>query len=87
MRSIPYSAQCQIHASGWDWFSNKIHRKRIGNMDFYRFKGTVSAFSDFKNKQNSVWSNLFWYAKVYIFWKCIEYTIYWYNTQMLKNIP
>ena len=25
----------------------------------------------------SVWSNVFWYAKVYIFWKFIQYTTHW----------
>ena len=28
-------------------------------------------------KQKSVWSNIFWYVTVCIFWKCIQYTIHW----------
>ena len=36
-----------------------------------RFKGTLKAFNDFKNKQKSIWSNVFWYLKVCIFCKCI----------------
>ena len=50
-------------------------------------KDTLKAFDDFKNKQKSVWSNVFWYVKVCIFWKCIQYTIYWDKTQMLKKFP
>ena len=50
-------------------------------------KDTLKAFDDFKNKQKSVWSNAFWYVKVCIFWKCIQYTIYWDKTQMLKKFP
>ena len=41
----------------------------------------------FKNKQKNVWSNVFWYVKVCTFWKCIQYTIHWDKTQMLKKIP
>ena len=38
-------------------------------------KDTLKAFVDFKNKQQSVWSNFFWYVKVSILWKCIQCTI------------
>ena len=51
------------------------------------FKDTLKAFDDFKNKQKSVRSNVFWYVKVCVFWKCIQYTIHWDKTQMLKKIP
>ena len=40
-------------------------------------KKTLKAFDDFKIKQKSVWSNAFWYIKVYIF-------LY---KSMLKNFP
>ena len=40
-----------------------------------------------KTSNKSVWSNVFWYVKVCIFWKCIQYTIHWDKTQILKNIP
>ena len=50
-------------------------------------KDTLNAFDDFKNKQKSVWSYVFWYVKVCIFWKCIQYTIHWDKTQMLKKFP
>ena len=35
---------------------------------------TLKAFHDFKTYYRSAWSNVFWYVKVYIFWKFIEYT-------------
>ena len=31
--------------------------------------------------------NVFWYVKVYIFWKFIQYTTQWDKTQMLKKFP
>ena len=49
------------------------------------FKDTLEGFNDLKNKQKSVWSNAFWYVKVCIFWKCIQYTIHWDKIQMLKE--
>ena len=33
----------------------------------------------------SVWGNFFWYVKVYIFWKFIQYTMHYDKTQMLKT--
>ena len=57
------------------------------NCTLTKFKDTLKAFDNFKNKQKSVWSNVFWYVKVCIFWKCIQYTIHWDKTQMLKKIP
>ena len=39
-------------------------------------KDTLKVFGNFKYKQKSVWSTVFWYVKVHIFWKCIQYTIY-----------
>ena len=35
----------------------------------------------------SVWSNVFWYVKVCTFWKCIQYSIHWDETQILKRLP
>ena len=49
-------------------------------------KDTLKAFDDFKNKQKSVWSNVFRYVKVCIIWKCVQYTIHWDKIQMLKKI-
>ena len=45
------------------------------------------SFDGFNNKPKSVWSNAFWYVKVCIFWKCIQYTIHWDKTQMLEKFP
>ena len=38
-----------------------------------------------KTSTKSVWSNIFWYAKVYIFWKFIEYTIHWDKNNFLRT--
>ena len=51
----------------------------------YFVKNTLKAFNRFKSKQKSVWSNVFWYVKVFIFWKCIQYTIHRNKTQMSKK--
>ena len=50
-------------------------------------KDTLKAFDDFLKKQKIVWSNVFLYVKVCIFWKCIQYTTPWDKTQMLKKSP
>ena len=42
-------------------------------------------FCDFKSKQKSAWSNVFWYGNVCIFWKFIQHTIHSNKTQMLRN--
>ena len=52
-----------------------------------KIKGTLKALDHFKNKQKSVWSNVFRYVEVCIFWKCIQCTTYWDKTQMLKKFP
>ena len=38
-----------------------------------------------KSSNKSVWSNVFWYVKVCMLWKCIQYTIHWDKTEMLKE--
>ena len=40
---------------------------------------------DFKNKKKCVWSIVFWYVKVCIFWKCIKYTVLWDKAHILKK--
>ena len=50
-------------------------------------KNTLKASDDFKSKWKSTWSNVFRYVKVCIFWKCIQYTIHWDKTQILKKFP
>ena len=40
-----------------------------------------------KNILSLVWSNVFWYVKVCIFWKCIQYTIHCDTMQMLRKFP
>ena len=41
----------------------------------------MTGFDDFKNKQESVKSNVSWY------WKFIQYSKYWDKTEMLKQNP
>ena len=41
----------------------------------------------FKTSNESAWSNVLWYVKVYIFWKFIQCTLRWDKTQMVKKIP
>ena len=38
-----------------------------------------------ETSRKSVWSSVFWYVKVCIFWICIQYTIHWDKTQILKK--
>ena len=45
----------------------------------------MKVFDDFKNNQKGAWSKVSWYGKGCIFWKCIQYTIHWNKTQMLKK--
>ena len=52
---------------------------------YHGLKDTLKAFDDFQNNQKSVWSNAFWYIKVCIFWKCIQWAKYWDKTQLLKK--
>ena len=47
------------------------------NFGMMLIKDTLKAFNGFKNKQKSVWNNVFWYVKVCILLKCIQYTIHW----------
>ena len=49
-------------------------------------KDILKAFDDFRKKGKNVWINVFWYIKVYISWKFVQYTIHWGKTQFLKKI-
>ena len=40
-----------------------------------------------RTSSKTVWSNVLWYVTVCIFWKCIQYTIHWEKTKILKNFP
>ena len=51
----------------------------------HTFKNTLKAFGDFNKKQKCVRSNVFWYVKVCIFWKCIQGIIQWDKTQMVNK--
>ena len=50
-------------------------------------RSTLKVLDNFKNKRKSVRNNAFWYVNVCIFWKCIQYTIHWNKTQILRKIP
>ena len=43
-------------------------------------KNTLKAFENFKNKQQKCRSNVFWYIKLCIFWKCVQYNTHWDKT-------
>ena len=65
-------------------FDHRRREKRVSEEAL--FKNRPKAFGDFKNKQKSVGANIFWYVKMYIFWKFIQYTMHWDKTQMLKKL-
>ena len=54
---------------------------------FWRLRIHWSLWTNLKTNDKSALSNVFWYVKVCIFWKCIQYTIHWDNTQILKKFP
>ena len=56
-------------------------------LQFQKLSEGHTLSTNFKNKQKSVWSNVFWYITVYIIWTCIQYTIHWDKTQMSKKTP
>ena len=55
------------------------------SINFAEHSKKMLTFDDFKNNHKSVWSNVFWYVKVCIFWKFIHYAMHWDKTQMLKE--
>ena len=52
---------------------------------FLRIHRRLSTILKTSNKK--VWSNVFWYVKLWIFWKCIQYTIHWGKAHMLEKFP
>ena len=46
----------------------------------------IEAFDILKTSNKSVWSNVFWYVKIYLFSKFIQYTINLDKTRMLKKL-
>ena len=57
----------------------------ISALDSFSVKDTLKAFDDFKNKQKNVSSKVFFIDTSIIFWKFIQYTIYWEKIQTLKK--
>ena len=53
---------------------------------FIFLQGCTKGFSQFEVMQHkSIWNNAFWYAKVYIFWKFIQYPMHWDKIHVKKN--
>ena len=48
---------------------------------------TPKILYDYKISNKIVPSNVFWFVKLSVFWKCIQYTIHWDKAQMLKKFP
>ena len=63
--------------SVWD-ISKTSH---AGWEGFWRLSSTL------ETSNKSVWSNILWYVKIYIFWKCIQYIIHWDEKQVLRKMP
>ena len=55
--------------------------------EYLLLQNTSSGCFCLKTSNKIVWSNVFCYVKICIFWKCIQYTIQWDKTQILKNFP
>ena len=70
MKYLTLKHDCIISSLSWQ-FLLRIH-------------GRLSTILKTNNK--SVWRNVFWYTKVCIFWKCIQYTTHWDKTNF-KKIP
>ena len=73
------------------WHGKTIRSKILtffgsrSKLPYLKIQWRLSTILETSNK--SVWSNIFWYVKICIFWKCIQYNIHWDNTQVLKKFP
>ena len=73
------------------WYGKTIRSKILtffrsrSKLPYLKIQWRLSTILETSNK--SVWSNIFWYVKICIFWKCIQYKIHWDNTQVLKKSP
>ena len=61
-----------------------FHQRRLFPLVFSMIKNTLKVFDNFekKPKHQSAWSNVFWYAKIHIFWKYTQYSIHWDKTKI-----
>ena len=50
----------------------------------YKLRDNLKAFNDFKNKQKSAWSNVFWYVKVWLL-ESVFNTLYIKKMQILRK--
>ena len=62
----------------WNLFSMKVLI-----ITLLRIHWRLLTILEISNKR--VWSDVFWYLKVCIFWKCIQYTIHWKKTKIWKK--
>ena len=62
-----------------------LHPLKVDDICVSLLKDTLEALDYCKNKQKSVWSNVFWYFKVCIFWKCIQYSKHWDKHNNVKE--
>ena len=62
----------------WNLFSMKVLI-----ITLLRIHWRLLTILEISNKR--VWSDVFWYLKVCIFWKCIQYTRHWKKTQIWKK--
>ena len=72
------------------WGKKVVEFHRLAEKDHARLKwlkDTLKAFFNFGNKQQVYEVIFFWYVKVCIFWKYIQYTIHWDKTQILQKLP
>ena len=53
---------------------------------FLTIYGYSEGFQRFWKQAKSVWSSVFRYVKVCLFFNCIRYTRHWHKTQMLNNL-
>ena len=73
------------------WHGKTIRSKILtffgsrSKLPYLKIQWRLSTILETSNK--SVWSNIFWYVRICIFWKCIQYNIHWDNTQVLKKFP
>ena len=57
---------------------------KSASLDFFYLRIHWGLSTILKTSNTSLWSNIFWYEKVCIFWKCIQYNIYCGKTNIKK---
>ena len=78
---------CRIDFKQHHFSQAKKAFSKISSCGYCYFMYTLKAFDSKIGSNKIVQSNVFWYVKVCIFWKCIQYTIHWDKKQMLQRFP